>query len=69
MGAWKKETKRSRLFNWAINRGWFYLNQVPYDVLGMSRQEASTALIDFCKQNRMDFRVVGLKQYKVRDER
>jgi hypothetical protein len=45
MGAWRKETKRSRLFDWAVNRGWFYLNQVPFDNFNMSRQEASTALI------------------------
>ena len=60
--------KRDRLFNWAVNKGWFYLNQVPWDNFNMSKQEASTALISFCKQGRADFRVVGLKQYKVKDE-
>jgi len=61
-------TKRQKLFNWAVNRGWFYLNQVPWDNFGMSKQEASTALISFCKQGRCDFRVVGLKQYRVKSE-
>jgi hypothetical protein len=68
MGAWKKTTKRSRLFDWAVNRSWFYLSQVPFDTFGMSRQDASNALASFCHQGRMDFRIVGLKQYRVKNE-
>ena len=58
--------KRDMLFEWAKNRDWFYLYEVPHDSFGMSQAAASTSLIDFCKQNRMDFRMVGKKQYKVR---
>jgi hypothetical protein len=61
-------TKRQKLFDWALNKGWFYLSQIPFDNFGMTRQDASTALRDFCKQGRCDFRVVGLKQYKVKDD-
>ena len=61
--------KRDMLFDWAKHRDWFYLNEVPFDTFGMSRQDASTALASFCRQRRMDFRVVGLKQYKVKDEK
>ena len=59
--------KRDKLIKWAQKQGWFYLNQVPWDSFGMSKQEASTALISFCKQGRADFRIVGLKQYKVKE--
>lgn len=61
--------KRDLLFQWAKKQNWFYLSQVPWQTFGMTRQDASTALIDFCKQGRADFRVVGLKQYKVKDEK
>lgn len=59
-------TKRDMLFEWAKEKDWFYLSEVPYASFGMSQAAASTSLIDFCKQNRMDFRVVGKKQYRVR---
>lgn len=60
-------TKRQRLLNWSKERGWFYLSNVPYDTIGMSRQTCSSALIDFCEQGKMDFRIQGLKQYKLRE--
>ena len=62
-------TKRQRLLNWAKGRDWFYLANVPYDNLGMSRQTCSSALIDFCEQGRMDFRIQGIKQYKLRSDK
>ena len=58
--------KRDKLMNWAKEQTWFYLSQVPWTNFGMTRQDASTALSDFCKQGRADFRIVGLKQYKVK---
>ena len=61
-------TKRDKLFKWAAKKDWFYLSDVPWQTFGMTRQDASTALIDFCKQGRADFRIVGLKQYKVKNE-
>lgn len=58
--------KRDELFAWAVSQSdWFYLADVPFQTFGMTRQCASTALIDFCRQGRMVFRIVGLKQYKV----
>jgi hypothetical protein len=58
--------KRDRLLKWAVGKDWFYLNEVPFDNFGMSRATASTALADFCKQGKMDFRIQGIKQYRVR---
>ena len=58
--------KRDMLLDWAKDQNWFYLPDVPYQSFGMSRQTASTALIDFCRQGKMDFRVVGIKQYKAK---
>lgn len=58
--------KRDKLFNWAAKQGWFYLADVPYTNFNMTRQDASTALISFCRQGRADFRIVGLKQYRVK---
>ena len=61
-------TKREKLFKWAAKKDWFYLSDVPYKDFGMTRQSASTALISFCKQGRADFRVVVLKQYRIKHE-
>ena len=58
--------KRDLLYKWAQGKDWFYLCEVPYESFGMSRAAASTALIDLCKQGRADFRIVGLKQYRVK---
>lgn len=60
--------KRDKLIKWAQKQGWFYLADVPWQTFGMTRQDASTALISFCRQGRADFRVVGLKQYRVKHE-
>jgi hypothetical protein len=58
--------KRDQLLKWAHGRDWFYLSEVPFLNFGMSRATASTTLIDFCKQGKMDFRVQGLKQYRMK---
>jgi len=61
-------TKRHRLLNWARRREWFYLNEVPFDSFEMSKPTASTALVDFCKKGLMEFRIAGIKQYRVRQQ-
>jgi hypothetical protein len=58
--------KRDLLYKWAQEKGWFYLCEVPYESFGMSRATASTALIDLCKRGKADFRIQGLKQYRVK---
>ena len=58
-------TKRQLLLAWANGRDWFYLYEVPLDIIGMSKQTCSTALSDFCRRKLMDFRVRGIKQYKI----
>ena len=60
--------KRQKLMDWAKNKNWFYLSDVPWQTFGMTRQDASTALISFCRQGRADFRIVGLKQYRVKEK-
>lgn len=58
-------TKRDKLHEWLMLIGdWVYLSEVPYIRLGMSKETCSSALADFCKQGRADFRVVGIKQYR-----
>ena len=61
-------TKRDHLHEWLMLIGdWVYLSEVPYIRLGMSKETCSSALADFCKQGRADFRVLGLKQYRAND--
>lgn len=62
-----KVTKRNLLLGWAKGRDWFYLSEVPLELIGMSRPSASSALIHLCEKGIMDFRIQGLKQYRVRD--
>jgi hypothetical protein len=63
MGA--EMTKREALHQWLLRQDdWVYLAEVPYYRLGMSQATCSSALIDMCEQGRVDFRVVGLKQYR-----
>lgn len=58
-------TKREKLHEWLMQIGeWVYLNEVPYSDLSMSMPTCSTALLDFCKQGRAEFRVVGRHQYR-----
>lgn len=58
-------TKREKLHKWLMLMGdWVYLSEVPYVHWGMSRETCSTALIDLCRQERVEFRVVGIKQYR-----
>jgi len=61
-------TKRQLLINWAKNEDWFYLSNVPYKALGMSRQTCSSALIYYCEKDVMEFRIVGLKQYRIKEQ-
>jgi len=59
-------TKREKLIKWASKRGWFYLCEVPYQSMGMTRATTSSALIHFCERGVMDFRIQGIKQYRIR---
>lgn len=59
-------SKRDRLLEWAKSKDWFYLNEVPGEMFAMSRASVSSALIDLCRRGKMDFRIVGLKQYRAR---
>lgn len=60
--------KRDMLIAWAKEKNdWFYLNEVPRELFGLSLASTSTALIELCKKGKMDFRVVGLKQYRLRN--
>jgi len=61
--------KRDKLFKWLNAKSdWVYLREVPHKNFGMSLATASTALNDFCNQGRCEFRVVGLKQYRCKNE-
>lgn len=58
--------KRHMLLAWAKKQGWFYLRDVPFKEMGMSKPTCGTALTDFCKRGIMDYRIVGLKQYRIK---
>ena len=62
-----KVTKKFVLIGWAKGRDWFYLNEVPFASMGMSRAAASSALISLCEKGYMDFRIQGIKQYRLKD--
>lgn len=57
--------KRYKLIEWAKGRDWFYLREVPKEDFEMSLQSVNSALRDLCDKNQMQFRIVGLKQYKL----
>ena len=56
--------KRDMLLDWAKDRGWFCLKDIPYAEFGMTRQTTSTALIDLCYQKKMLAKVNGQRWYK-----
>ena len=62
-----RKTKRQQVLDWAEDRDWFYLNEVPKEKFNMSLATASTALIEMCERGIMEFRVVGLKQYRIKN--
>ena len=60
--------KRDMLLDWAKDRGWFCLRDIPHAELGMTRQTTSTALIDLCYQKKMLSKVKGQRWYKFNDK-
>lgn len=65
-----KPSKAQQLLQWAKQHGgWFYLNEVPFASFGMSRADASSALIAFCRRGKMDFRIQGIKQYRAKESK
>lgn len=64
----KRPSKTQLLLAWAKDRDWFYLSEVPHETFGMTKATASSALIAFCNQGKMDFRVLGLKQYRIKND-
>jgi predicted transcriptional regulator len=67
MGTLMKKT--DMLFNWLKQKNdWVYLMDVPHETFGMSKAQLSSALISFCNQGRCDFRVIRMKQYRVKEK-
>ena len=61
----KHTKKRIKIVEWAKTQDWFYLRDVPKEQFEMSLQSVNSALSDLCNQNKMEFRIVGLKQYRI----
>jgi hypothetical protein len=59
--------KTDMLLDWLKQKNdWVYLLDVPHQTFGMSKAQASSALISFCNKNLCDFRIRGLKQYRAK---
>jgi hypothetical protein len=59
--------KTQMLYDWLKQqKEWLYLFEIPHENFGMSKAQASTTLINLCKQGKCDFRISRMKQYRVR---
>jgi len=61
--------KTQMLHKWLQEKAdWVYLNEIPSQNFNLTRQSTHETLTRLCNSGRADFRILGLKQYRAKND-